>query len=927
MPFSPYHFFCFIDLEMKLDKASKALQIAEERLVVLAQKTLDRKNMEKREDQKGEMLRRWCVRVRSLVLVPSTQEQVESARPLSKGCMSTAMDMILGDAAKLGIVQFPDVEVVTNCFNCLSWSLFAMSVVARKPKLGEMNSVVSQASSLNLPEEKALRTMKSMIQRAAQWQAKAVKALAPKPGQTKPVSVEMLKDLMGALEETPLRLPEAARVQVTIDDKGARHCVCGGPSDGRFMLCCNKCNSWFHGACINVTEESSAELEQWLCATCSGGTPVTVDIPEGFVVEYDPDEVVGIDSGEDDDESPHAPNPAKLWPPFGLLGSVEAAEALGGECCAISDDTAIIPDSSSDDNTAQQKTQDVVAAIQSLGGAETIPGSAATLLNVAASNVILSLSAAANMQPHAMMALSAMVFSQGALPAATAENTLVLEQPKAVVSAPPLNSLIGEQTSALVYVPLAANNPIVEQLKDSIYAPAPVSNPVVEPPRDAPVASVAVSNALIEQAPAPVSNPVVEPPRDAPVASVAVSNALIEQAPAPVSNPVVEPPRDAPVASVAVSNALIEQATDSVPTSAPSANAIANETKYAVPAPKIEANAINGSLPSSAPLKDLTVDKAKNSMVASAVLTPVDENTNDPVPIPVTDIEPALGTDGHAKRSDAIVIDTNVGSSAELQKSSAGCKASSTKACVACETANGENAVPMEMDEKAELTEIKTGPTDSTGVCLENAVAPSGTPSGRGAEYGSSVGETFEESCTKEPQNEECVPMDIDSAKLPNQTDDVVENPQPDDGQPDVTQSNAGPDKTANSPGLIDDKQTEPSPEIKVENVVPVPADTKDAPALACTPAVNGNNPTLVGNGFHPNENLSEPPHNDSKPWQANESHSSAQECQLKTEGNTQYQDHSIQSNGDDACCDDNISQSLTLPDVLAHAIKQEASV
>lgn len=843
---------------MKLDKATKALQIAEERLVVLAQKTLNRKNVEKREDQKGEMLRRWCVRVRSLVLVPSTQEQVESARPLPNGCLSTAMNMILDDAAKLGIVQFPDVEVVTNCFKCVSWSLFAMSIVARKPKLGEMNCVVLQASSLNLPEEKALRTMKSMIQRAAQWQAKAVKALAPKPGQTKPVSVEMLKDLMVALEETPLRLPEAARVQVTIDDKGARHCVCGGPSDGRFMLCCSKCDSWFHGACINVTEESSAELKKWLCVHCSGGTPVTVDIPEGFIVEYDPDEVVGIDSEEDDDESPHAPNPAKLWPPFGLLGSVEAAEALGGECCAISDDTAIIPDSSSDD-TAQQNT---LAAIQSLGGAEKIPGSAATLLNVAASNAILSLSAAANMQPNAMMNLSTLVFSQGALPAATAYNTLFVEQPKAVVSAPPPNSLVGEQTSALVHVPLPANNPIFEQLKGSIYAPAPVT----------------------------------------------------------AHNPVVEPPKDAPGAPEVVSNAHIEQGTDNVPTPVPSSNTIANEAKDAVPSPKIEANAINGSLPPPAPLKDLIVEQAKDSVVASAISTLVDENRKDPVPIPVADIEPVLGTDGHEKASDAMVINTKVGSSADLQNSSAGYKAASTKACVACETANGETAVPMEMDEKAESPESKTGPTDSTGVCLENAIVPSGTPSGDGAEKGSSSGEALKEG-TKEPQNEPA-PMDIDSAKLPNQTD-AVENPQP-GGQPDVTQPNAGTDKTASSPGLIDDKQTEPpKPEAKVENVVHVPVETRDAPTLACTPAVDGNQ-TVAGNGFHPrNENVSEPL-NDSKPWQANVSYST-QEYQLMTEGNTEYQDHSNQSNSD--ACDDETSQSLTLPDVLAHAIKQKASV
>lgn len=330
--------FDFADVISALEKARNSLESAELRLTDLSMKTNDRKKTEKTEDQKADVLRRWCIRVRSLVLVPSTADQVRLARPLPNGAVSDAMTSVIEDAGKLGITCFPDVEVVNNCFKCMSWSLYTLSILSRKPKLSELNDSVSQASSLLLPDEKALRTMKMMIQRALQLQCKVSKALAPRPGHTKPLNVEMLKDLAVGLDEIPVRLPEAVKLQIAIDDKGSRHCICGGPSDGRLMLCCDKCESWFHGPCINVEKEASAALKKWICFACSGQPPIEFN-PESIISCND--EVSMADS-DDYDESPHAPNLEKLWPPFGLLGSPEAAEALGGECSVIPDDKAEI---------------------------------------------------------------------------------------------------------------------------------------------------------------------------------------------------------------------------------------------------------------------------------------------------------------------------------------------------------------------------------------------------------------------------------------------------------------------------------------------------------------------------------------------------------------------------------------------------------
>ncbi|KAI9142533.1 hypothetical protein BKA69DRAFT_1013845, partial [Paraphysoderma sedebokerense] len=47
------------------------------------------------------------------------------------------------------------------------------------------------------------------------------------------------------------------------------YCLCRKPNDGSFMIQCDKCSDWFHGACVNVTEEESSHFETYVCPPCS----------------------------------------------------------------------------------------------------------------------------------------------------------------------------------------------------------------------------------------------------------------------------------------------------------------------------------------------------------------------------------------------------------------------------------------------------------------------------------------------------------------------------------------------------------------------------------------------------------------------------------------------------------------------------------
>jgi hypothetical protein len=46
-------------------------------------------------------------------------------------------------------------------------------------------------------------------------------------------------------------------------------CICKTEDEGKFMLACDDCNRWFHGACVGVSEKSAMSLGRWACKSCS----------------------------------------------------------------------------------------------------------------------------------------------------------------------------------------------------------------------------------------------------------------------------------------------------------------------------------------------------------------------------------------------------------------------------------------------------------------------------------------------------------------------------------------------------------------------------------------------------------------------------------------------------------------------------------
>lgn len=55
------------------------------------------------------------------------------------------------------------------------------------------------------------------------------------------------------------------------------YCLCRGPDDHRWMICCERCEDWFHGECINIDKSiGEALIERFICPICTRGNLVTI---------------------------------------------------------------------------------------------------------------------------------------------------------------------------------------------------------------------------------------------------------------------------------------------------------------------------------------------------------------------------------------------------------------------------------------------------------------------------------------------------------------------------------------------------------------------------------------------------------------------------------------------------------------------------
>lgn len=48
----------------------------------------------------------------------------------------------------------------------------------------------------------------------------------------------------------------------------SRYCVCRSTENKSFMICCDRCDEWFHGKCIGITKKFAENIDKYFCQAC-----------------------------------------------------------------------------------------------------------------------------------------------------------------------------------------------------------------------------------------------------------------------------------------------------------------------------------------------------------------------------------------------------------------------------------------------------------------------------------------------------------------------------------------------------------------------------------------------------------------------------------------------------------------------------------
>ncbi|KAL6901579.1 hypothetical protein GGI43DRAFT_383190 [Trichoderma evansii] len=55
------------------------------------------------------------------------------------------------------------------------------------------------------------------------------------------------------------------------------YCICRGPDDHRWMICCERCEDWFHGECVHIAKDVGESLiEKFICPNCTTDNLMTL---------------------------------------------------------------------------------------------------------------------------------------------------------------------------------------------------------------------------------------------------------------------------------------------------------------------------------------------------------------------------------------------------------------------------------------------------------------------------------------------------------------------------------------------------------------------------------------------------------------------------------------------------------------------------
>lgn len=71
----------------------------------------------------------------------------------------------------------------------------------------------------------------------------------------------------------PERQAKVNQLVNRMDDEGVIYCICRSSDCSRFMIGCDRCEEWYHGDCIGVTEKDAKNIKTFYCQFCKEKDP------------------------------------------------------------------------------------------------------------------------------------------------------------------------------------------------------------------------------------------------------------------------------------------------------------------------------------------------------------------------------------------------------------------------------------------------------------------------------------------------------------------------------------------------------------------------------------------------------------------------------------------------------------------------------
>ncbi|XP_075757182.1 death-inducer obliterator 1 isoform X3 [Pelodiscus sinensis] len=90
--------------------------------------------------------------------------------------------------------------------------------------------------------------------------------------------LQVKKEIKPALETKEMKGEESeeftkSKSESEIYDPNTLYCICHQPHNNRFMICCDRCEEWFHGDCVGISEARGRLLERngedYICPNCT----------------------------------------------------------------------------------------------------------------------------------------------------------------------------------------------------------------------------------------------------------------------------------------------------------------------------------------------------------------------------------------------------------------------------------------------------------------------------------------------------------------------------------------------------------------------------------------------------------------------------------------------------------------------------------